>query len=71
MAVDAITAAGPGARFLAGGTTLYELMKLGVEPPSALLDVSRVAGLPAALAEAGEQAKRAPVPVPASPPFPM
>ena len=50
-AVDAITAAGPGARFLADGTTLYDLMKLGVERPSALVDVSQLAGLAAALAE--------------------
>jgi xanthine dehydrogenase YagS FAD-binding subunit len=44
-AVEAIAAAGPGARFLAGGTTLYDLMKLGVEQPSALVDVSRLAEL--------------------------
>ena len=44
-AVAAIAAAGPGARFLAGGTTLYDLMKLGVERPSALVDVSRLAEL--------------------------
>jgi xanthine dehydrogenase YagS FAD-binding subunit len=44
-AVDAIAAAGPSARFLAGGTTLYDLMKLGVERPSALVDVSRLAEL--------------------------
>src|ERR1700742_739985 len=44
-AVSAIAAAGPGARFLAGGTTLYDLMKLGVEQPSALVDVSRLAEL--------------------------
>jgi xanthine dehydrogenase YagS FAD-binding subunit len=44
-AVEAIAAAGPGAKFLAGGTTLYDLMKLGVERPSALVDVSRLAEL--------------------------
>jgi xanthine dehydrogenase YagS FAD-binding subunit len=44
-AVNAITAAGPGAKFLAGGTTLYDLMKLGVEQPSALVDVSRLSEL--------------------------
>jgi xanthine dehydrogenase YagS FAD-binding subunit len=44
-AVEAIAAAGPGARFLAGGTTLYDLMKLGVERPPALVDVSRLAEL--------------------------
>lgn len=32
----------PGARFLAGGTNLVDLMKLGVETPSALIDVSRL-----------------------------
>jgi len=44
-AVEAIAAAGPDARFLAGGTTMYDLMKLGVERPSALVDVSRLAEL--------------------------
>jgi xanthine dehydrogenase YagS FAD-binding subunit len=42
-AVDAIAVAGAGAKFLAGGTTLYDLMKLGVERPAALVDVSRLA----------------------------
>src|SRR5689334_12357540 len=44
-AVAALSAAGPGAKFLAGGTTLYDLMKLGVERPPALVDVSRLAEL--------------------------
>jgi xanthine dehydrogenase YagS FAD-binding subunit len=44
-AVQAFGAAGPGARFLAGGTTLYDLMKLGIEQPAALVDVSRLAEL--------------------------
>jgi xanthine dehydrogenase YagS FAD-binding subunit len=44
-AVEAIATAGPGAKFLAGGTTLYDLMKLGVERPSVLVDVSRLAEL--------------------------
>ncbi|WP_432826909.1 FAD binding domain-containing protein [Dactylosporangium sp. CA-092794] len=44
-AVAALSAAGPGAKFLAGGTTLYDLMKLGVEQPSTLVDVSRLAEL--------------------------
>ncbi|WP_232666593.1 FAD binding domain-containing protein [Pseudonocardia sp. TRM90224] len=44
-AVAALAAAGPGARFLAGGTTLYDLMKLGVEAPAAVVDVHRIAGL--------------------------
>lgn len=42
-AVEAIAVAGAGAKFLAGGTTLYDLMKLGVERPAALVDVSRLA----------------------------
>jgi xanthine dehydrogenase YagS FAD-binding subunit len=32
----------PGARFLAGGTNLVDLMKLGVETPTTLIDVSRL-----------------------------
>ncbi|GAA5114821.1 FAD binding domain-containing protein [Pseudonocardia adelaidensis] len=44
-AVEAIAAAGGGAKFLAGGTTLFDLMKLGVERPPALVDVSRLAEL--------------------------
>jgi xanthine dehydrogenase YagS FAD-binding subunit len=38
-------AAAPGTRFLAGGTTLYDLMKLDVEAPAAVVDVSRIAEL--------------------------
>ncbi|HYZ30685.1 MAG TPA: xanthine dehydrogenase family protein subunit M [Crenalkalicoccus sp.] len=37
----------PGARFLAGGTTLLDLMKCGVEAPSALVDITRLPGLAA------------------------
>ena len=44
-AVAAFGDAGPGAKFLAGGTTLYDLMKLGVERPQAVVDVSRLAEL--------------------------
>jgi xanthine dehydrogenase YagS FAD-binding subunit len=33
----------PGARYLAGGTNLVDLMKLGVEQPARLVDVSRLA----------------------------
>ncbi|GGK95637.1 hypothetical protein Sme01_31000 [Sphaerisporangium melleum] len=44
-AVAAIASAGPQARFFAGGTTLFDLMKLGVERPSALVDVSRLGEL--------------------------
>ncbi|MGW2486316.1 FAD binding domain-containing protein [Streptomyces sp. NPDC001606] len=32
----------PGARFLAGGTNLVDLMKLGVERPAVLIDVNRL-----------------------------
>ncbi|GGX96308.1 FAD binding domain-containing protein [Streptomyces anandii] len=35
-------AARPGARYLGGGTNLVDLMKLGVERPDALVDVSRL-----------------------------
>ncbi|MGW7268844.1 FAD binding domain-containing protein [Streptomyces sp. NPDC054842] len=35
-------AAHPGARYLGGGTNLVDLMKLGVEEPAALVDVSRL-----------------------------
>lgn len=36
------SAASPGARFLGGGTNLVDLMKLGVESPGLLIDVSRL-----------------------------
>ncbi|MEU2927759.1 xanthine dehydrogenase family protein subunit M [Streptomyces sp. NPDC007251] len=35
-------AAHPGARYLAGGTNLVDLMKLGVERPTVLIDVGRL-----------------------------
>lgn len=41
-AVRAVAAGGPGTRFLAGGTTLYDLMKLNVETPSAVVDVTGI-----------------------------
>jgi len=44
-AVAAFTAAGPGTRFIAGGTTLYDLMKLRVERPAHLIDVTAIKGL--------------------------
>jgi xanthine dehydrogenase YagS FAD-binding subunit len=44
-AVRAIAAAGPGARFMAGGTTLYDLMKLDVETPSSIIDINSLAEL--------------------------
>jgi xanthine dehydrogenase YagS FAD-binding subunit len=39
-AVRAIGDGGPEARFLAGGTTLYDLMKLDVERPATVVDVT-------------------------------
>jgi xanthine dehydrogenase YagS FAD-binding subunit len=39
-AVQAIVVGGPGTRFLAGGTTIYDLMKLNVETPTRLVDVT-------------------------------
>jgi xanthine dehydrogenase YagS FAD-binding subunit len=39
-AVQAVASGGPGTRFLAGGTTLYDLMKLHVETPTRLIDVT-------------------------------
>ncbi|MFG2793528.1 FAD binding domain-containing protein [Streptomyces sp. NPDC048419] len=38
----AALAARPGARFLGGGTNLVDLMKLGVEEPGALVDITRL-----------------------------
>src|SRR3954452_15389407 len=38
----ALAEAGPDARFLAGGTNLVDLMKLGVEAPATLVDVRRL-----------------------------
>jgi xanthine dehydrogenase YagS FAD-binding subunit len=39
-AVAMKASAGPGARYLAGGTGLYDLMKLNVERPAALVDLT-------------------------------
>jgi xanthine dehydrogenase YagS FAD-binding subunit len=41
-AADAVRAVanGPGTRFIAGGTTLYDLMKLNVETPTRVVDVT-------------------------------
>jgi xanthine dehydrogenase YagS FAD-binding subunit len=44
-AVKAVAAGGPGTRFLAGGTTLYDLMKLNVEVPSSIVDVNSLTEL--------------------------
>jgi xanthine dehydrogenase YagS FAD-binding subunit len=38
----ALAQAGPGARYLGGGTNLVDLMRLGVETPERLVDVSRL-----------------------------
>jgi len=46
-AVRALADGGPGTRLLAGGTTLYDLMKLDIETPAALIDVSRLRELSA------------------------
>ena len=44
-AVSAFVTAGDGARFIAGGTTLYDLMKLDIERPRHLIDVTAIRGL--------------------------
>lgn len=44
-AVGAFAQAGEGARFIAGGTTLYDLMKLTIERPRHLIDVTAIRGL--------------------------
>jgi xanthine dehydrogenase YagS FAD-binding subunit len=41
-AVDMFSRAGEGARFIAGGTTLYDLMKLDIEQPRHLIDVAAI-----------------------------
>ncbi len=46
-AIRAYAAGGPNARYIAGGTTVYDLMKLNVERPSALIDVTALTGLDA------------------------
>ncbi|MGK4000347.1 FAD binding domain-containing protein [Sorangium sp. So ce1024] len=44
-AVAAIADGGPEARFLAGGTTLHDLMKLGVEAPRTIIDITHLDAL--------------------------
>ena len=44
-AVRAMASSGPETRFLAGGTTLFDLMKLGVETPRNIVDINSVAAL--------------------------
>lgn len=39
-AVRAVASSGPDTKFLAGGTTLYDLMKLQVERPATVVDVT-------------------------------
>jgi xanthine dehydrogenase YagS FAD-binding subunit len=46
-AVRAFAAAGADARYIAGGTTLHDLMKLGIERPAHLIDVTTIEGLDA------------------------
>ncbi|MEU6556415.1 xanthine dehydrogenase family protein subunit M [Streptomyces sp. NPDC046915] len=41
-AVDALAVAEPGTKILAGGTTLYDLMKIGIEAPPAVIDIHRL-----------------------------
>jgi xanthine dehydrogenase YagS FAD-binding subunit len=41
-AVSATAQQGASIRFLAGGTTLVDLMKLGVEQPERLIDINRL-----------------------------
>jgi xanthine dehydrogenase YagS FAD-binding subunit len=44
-AASAFASAGGEARYIAGGTTLYDLMKLGVERPAHLVDIASIEGL--------------------------
>jgi xanthine dehydrogenase YagS FAD-binding subunit len=44
-AVRAVAAGGSGTRFLAGGTTLYDLMKLNVETPASVVDITGLKAL--------------------------
>lgn len=44
-AVQAFTAAGASSRYIAGGTTLYDLMKLDIERPQHLIDVTAIHGM--------------------------
>src|ERR1700756_839621 len=46
-AVSAIAVGEAGTRFLAGGTTLYDLMKLNVEAPSHIVDINSLSELEA------------------------
>ncbi|GAA4581531.1 xanthine dehydrogenase family protein subunit M [Planotetraspora phitsanulokensis] len=46
-AVTALAESGPGTKILAGGTTLYDLMKLDIEAPPAVVDIHRLAEIAA------------------------
>jgi xanthine dehydrogenase YagS FAD-binding subunit len=46
-ALAAFAHAGAGARYIAGGTSLYDLMKLDIERPGHLIDLTAIAGLDA------------------------
>jgi xanthine dehydrogenase YagS FAD-binding subunit len=50
---EALKAAGGEARFLGGGTTLVDLMKLGVERPTTVVDINHLGGDAAAISERG------------------
>lgn len=44
-AVSLFVEAGGAARYVAGGTNIYDLMKLGIERPANLIDLGRISGL--------------------------
>lgn len=44
-AIAAYQSAGQDVRYIAGGTTLYDLMKLNIERPAHLIDVTNIRGL--------------------------
>lgn len=44
-AVNAFVNAAAGARYIAGGTTIYDLMKLNIERPPLVIDVTAIEGL--------------------------
>jgi xanthine dehydrogenase YagS FAD-binding subunit len=44
-AVNAFLRAGEGARFIAGGTNLFDMMKLDIERPFQLIDITAIKGL--------------------------
>ncbi|GAA1619250.1 hypothetical protein GCM10009789_86270 [Kribbella sancticallisti] len=42
QAVEALVDGGPGSKVIAGGTNLYDLMKLRIESPQSVVDISRI-----------------------------